>query len=298
MLHRAKRNKAFEGSARIGLAVDGTTVGRCQDKRCELCRPYRAPNKKIAGYRHHLVMISVVGTGLSLPFDAEPYGPNDSEYAAGQRLLRRGVSALGPRFADYLTVDAGFSTSAFLHTADKLGIPVIARLKGNLRELSAAAEMRFGGQSPHRVLQEGADCVELWDAGDFDPWQTLNWKTVRVLRYRQRKPDGTVFQADWLTNLDPRKANTLAVYRMAKSRWEIENQGFNDCKSQQHLEHICHHHANSILVGWLLTLLSVVLLRLFRLRYLHRGTHPVRTAIELVRLFWIALGRPQFLNSS
>jgi len=38
-------------------------------------------------------MISVVGTGLSLPFDGEPYGPGDSEYAAGQRLLRRVVGA-------------------------------------------------------------------------------------------------------------------------------------------------------------------------------------------------------------
>jgi hypothetical protein len=26
---------------------------------------------------------------------------------------------------------------------------------------------------------------------------------------------------------------------MAKSRWEIENQGFNDAKSRHGLEHIC-----------------------------------------------------------
>jgi hypothetical protein len=59
----------------------------------------------------------VVGAGLSLPFDVEPYGPKDSEYAAGQRLLRSAVSALGPRFADYLVVDAEYATSPFLHAA-------------------------------------------------------------------------------------------------------------------------------------------------------------------------------------
>lgn len=298
LLHRTKRNKAFDGCARIGVALDGTTVGRCQTQHCEWCRPYRTARKEIAGYRHHLVMISLVGTGLSLPFDVEPYGPKDSEYAAGQRLLRRAVTALGVRFADYLVVDAEFATNTFLHTATALGIPVVARLKDNLHELPAAVEKRFGKHPPHRVLKDGADRVELWDADDFDPWETLDWDTVRVVRYRQRKPDGTVVAADWLTNLGVRQANSLAVYRMGKSRWEIENQGFNDCKSQQGLEHICHHHANSLLVGWLLTLLSLVLLRLFRLRHLHRGKHPVRTAIELVHLFWIALGRPAALNSS
>jgi hypothetical protein len=79
---------------------------------------------------------------------------------------------------------------------------------------------------------------------------------------------------------------------MAKSRWEIENQGFNDCKSFQGFEHICHHHTNSLLLVCLLTLLALVISRLYRLRYLHRGTHHPLTACDLVRLLWIDLGRP------
>src|SRR5438309_2286080 len=51
VLHRAKRNKAFESSAHIGLALDGTTVARCQEKGCELCRPRRDAHKQIIGYR-------------------------------------------------------------------------------------------------------------------------------------------------------------------------------------------------------------------------------------------------------
>ena len=30
------------------------------------------------------------------------------------------------------------------------------------------------------------------------PGKTLHWPTVRVIRYRQHKPDGSVVQADWL----------------------------------------------------------------------------------------------------
>ena len=289
-LHRAKRNKAFENSRCIGLAIDGTTVGRCRESSCDWCRPYRNAEKQIVGYKHHLAMISVVGAGLSLPFDIEPYGPKDSEYAAGQRLLRRVSTALGPRFADYLVVDAEYATSTFLHAAAKVGLPVVARLKDNLPELAASVKRRFDGHKPQQVLQNGGDRIEFWDEEDFAPWETLNWERVRVIRYRQHHPDGTVVEAQWLTNLSKRKVPSLSLYRMARSRWEIENQGFNDCKSHQGLEHICHHHTNSLLVGWLLTLLALLIGRLYRLRFLHRGKRSLTSAVELVRLLWLSLG--------
>jgi hypothetical protein len=289
-LHRAKRNKAFENSRGIGLAIDGTTVGHCRGPSCDWCRPYRNAEKQIAGYNHHLVMISVVGAGLSLPFDIEPYGPTDSEYSAGQRLLRRASAAVGPRFADYLVVDAEYATSTFLHASADVGLPVIARLKDNLPELAAAVKRRFDGHPPGQVLQDGTQRIEFWDEEDFAAWETLHWDRVRVVRYRQHRADGSVVEAEWLTNLTRRQAPSLSLYRMARSRWEIENQGFNDCKSRQALEHICHHHTNSLLMGWLLTLLALLIARLYRLRFLHRGKRRVISAAELVRLLWLALG--------
>ena len=33
----AKRNKAFDGARRVGLAIDGTGVARSEQGRCELC---------------------------------------------------------------------------------------------------------------------------------------------------------------------------------------------------------------------------------------------------------------------
>jgi Transposase DDE domain len=292
VVNRAKRNKAFDDCAFIGLAIDGTTNGRCQGQGCPLCRPFRNHKKEIVGYRHHCVLISVVGTGLSLPFDVEPYGPGDSEYSAGQRLLRRAVANLGARFADYVVVDGEFATAPFLHTTDAVGLKVVARLKDNLPELLAAAEKRFRSQRPKLVFREGKDWVEIWDADDFDPWETLCWETVRVIRYRQHKPDGKGIEAYWLTNFSSRRVGGRSLYRMAKSRWEIENQGFNDAKNRYGFRHICHHESNSLLLQWLITALALTIERLYRLRYLHRGTHPVRSAIELVRLLWLGLGRP------
>jgi Transposase DDE domain len=298
IVRQAKRNKAFQNSPFVGLALDGTTVGRCRQKQCSLCRPWRdSITKQIAGYRHHLVMLSVVGTGLSLPIDVEPFGAGDSEYAAGQRLLRRVMPQLGPRFADYLAVDGEFATAPFLHACDDLGLPVVARLKGNLPDLHQAAKKRFSRQ-PAKLSRWGRDRIEVWDADDFDPWESLRWPTVRVLYYRQHKPDGTVIEAYWLTNLSPQRVSTRSLFRMAKSRWEIENQGFNEAKNQHELEHIPHHHDNSLLLAWLLNALALTIERLYRLRYLHRGPHPRLSAIELCRLLWLNLARSLPPNTS
>jgi hypothetical protein len=243
-------------------------------------------------------MITVVGTGLTLPFDVEPYGPRDSEYAAGQRVVRRAVGLLGPRFADYVVVDGEFATAPYLHAVGDLHLRVVARLKGNLPELYQAAQQRFSAQPPKTCFWQGQDWVELWDADDFDPWDALRWENVRDLRYRQYKPNGTVFEAFWLTDFPTRHLSSRSLFRLAKSRWEIENQGFNDAKSRYGLEHICHHHPHSLLLVWLITCLALTIERLYRLRYLHRGTHPIRTAMELLRLLRLSLAPPPALDSS
>jgi len=299
VLRRAKRNKAFAGRPFIGLAVDGSTgCRRQQERKSCLCRGWKNKKKEVVGYRHHLVLLSVVGTGLSLPVDVEPYGPDDSEYNAGQRLLRRALDQLGRRFADYVVADGEFATAPFLHAAGDLGLSVVARLKGNLPELYAAAQGRFPSPSPQVQFDYGDDRVELWDAEDFDPWTALRWQTVRVIFYRQKKRDGTVVEAYWLTDFSIQEVSSQALFGMAKSRWEIENQGFNEAKTFHGLKHLCHHHPNSMLVVWLLTALAMTIDRLYRHRYLHRGTHSILAPIDLVRLLRASLSLQIEINSS
>lgn len=128
-LQQAKRNKAFENSRFIGLALDGTGAGRTYKTPCPLCDPIKHAKGEAHGSLHHFVLISVVGVGLTLPVDVEPYGPGDSEYAAAQRLLRRAVDHLGPRFADYVVGDSAYATAPFLHATEEVGLPVVARVK-------------------------------------------------------------------------------------------------------------------------------------------------------------------------
>jgi len=72
VVRRAKRNKGFDDCRWIGLAIDGTGAGWRTSHGCLLCRPKRNAQRHIIGYPHSFVLITVVGTGLCLPFDVEP----------------------------------------------------------------------------------------------------------------------------------------------------------------------------------------------------------------------------------
>lgn len=297
---QAKRNKVFRGQVRLGLAIDGTGAGRCsaKSKVCAFCRPYHDAEGSLVGHRHELTMIAVVGGTVMLPLDIEPYGQGEGELTAGTRLLRRAAAALGPRFADYVVADAKYGAASFLNEVAALSLHAVVRLKDNLPDLHARAVVRFNGRpSDRRIQHEGID-VEIWDDTSFQPWEGLSWRSVRVLRYRYTSTKGEVVDAYWLTNYTTEEIGSEALFRLAKNRWQIENQGFNDAKSRYGMEHICHHDANALIVGWLLLLLSLVIERLYRLCYLHRGSHPCTSAADLVALLWLALGRPALHDTS
>ena len=88
------------------------------------------------------------------------------------------------------------------------------------------------------------------------------------------------------------------TYALKSGKSEEKNQGFNDAKNRYGLEHIRHHHERNLLLVWLLTCLGLTLERLYRLRYLHRGSHPVRTAVDLFRLLQLGLSLPVVSDSS
>jgi hypothetical protein len=302
---QAKRNRAFDDVLYIGVVLDGTTAGRCATGRCPFCHPISGPRPadapslpspapaigQVVGQHHKLSLVSVVGGDLVLPLDVEPYPTGDCEQAASVRLLERTVRALGRRFAQYVVADGLYASAPFLHAAGALGLRAVVRLKENVPTLFAAAQARFRGQPPTRTFADDGDRVDLWDADDFDPWEGLQWPTVRVLRYVQHHRDGTVVEAYWLTDFSPRRLSSRTLYRIAKGRWTIENQGFNDAKTRYGLAHVPHHQGNSLLAHWLLVALTLVIERLFRLRYLHRGTTPRLSAIALLRRLRLGLAR-------
>ena len=293
-LKRAKRNKAFENVRWIGLALDGTGAGHTNGAQaaCSLCHEVLGADKEVVGQMHYVSVATIVGAGITLPVDVEPWGPGDCEYEASQRLLRRSVDRLGRRFADYVVGDSLYATAPFLNLVSELGLYAVCRLKDNVPTLLAEAMRSFAHSPPTHTFCHGGDRIELWDNESFAPWEDLQWSRVRVLRYRQHQPNGAVIEAYWLTNFPTKLCGSRALFLIAKARWEIENQVFNDAKTRYGFEHIRHHHANSMLIDWLLITLALSIERLFRVRHLRRGNNPVRSAQALLTQLWLALGAP------
>ena len=52
-----------------------------------------------------------------------------------------------------------------------------------------------------------------------------------------------------------------------------------------------------MLLVWLITFLALMIERLYRVRYLHRGEHRRYSADQLCRLLWLALSRPADFGS-
>ena len=126
---------------------------------------------------------------------------------------------------------------------------------------TGTVETRFSQQPPTETFFHGQDRIEVWDAANFDPWDALDWSTVRAMRYRQHKKSGTIIQAEWFTHVSIAKLPARSFFKLAKSRWEIENQGFNDAKNFYGMEHLQHHHSNSMLVNRLFLLLALIVER-------------------------------------
>ena len=56
-LHQAKRNKAFENSRFIGLALDGTGAGCTHKEPCRLCDPVKDPKGAVHGWLHLISLL-------------------------------------------------------------------------------------------------------------------------------------------------------------------------------------------------------------------------------------------------
>jgi hypothetical protein len=77
---------------------------------------------------------------------------------------------------------------------------------------------------------------------------------VSPFRSRQHKRIGELREAEWLTDLSRPKLNSLGLYRIGKSRRQVENQGFHDGKNRYGMEPIRHHEPHSMPVSWPLIL--------------------------------------------
>ena len=274
---RLKRNKAF-GVPRhglIALAIDGHESHATYKMECEGCLKRKIGEPEQTQYYHRNVSCELIFANCCFQLDAETQLPGENEVGAAERLLARTVS-MYPRAFDVVVVDALYAGADFVNKIIEHGKDVIVVLKDDRRELFKDAEGLFAGLEPTKVVNTDGSYSEYWDIDQLQSWSGVK-KLLRVIKVKETrticdKETGEVREVVstwiWATTLSKLRANTVAVAELGRSRWCIENQGFNEMVNDWHADHVYRHEPRAILNFWLMIMIGYNLFRVFYLRNL------------------------------
>jgi hypothetical protein len=293
-----KRNKALE-PLRHGLVpvnFDGHESHNTYDRHCDGCLE-RTINKgtdsEKTQYYHRHVTAQLVFSNFSLLLDAEPQLPGEDEVACAIRLFER-IIVNFPRAFDVVVADALYAVSNFFNMILKHKKDVVAVLKDERRDLLKDAESLFASQSPTFSFKRKDTEIKCWDASDFQSWPQVT-ESVRVIKTEEtkkpihRQRDDKVHEQPvsswiWVTTLSMQRADTQAVVEMGHSRWNIENNGFNETVNHYFSDHVYKHDATAMLNFWLLCMTAYNVFRCFYLRNLKPDVRADHTMLHIARV--------------
>ena len=296
---RLKRMKALAPPAHglMAAAIDGheshATFRRC----CPGClkRTIHTAQGDRTQYYHRHVALQLIGRDFHVLLDAEPQRPGEDEVAAALRLLDR-VLETYPRAFDVVIADALYADSRMFNHVLKQGKDVIAVLKDDRRDLVRDAQSLFE-QTPPLRSQEGHVSRESWDLEGFTTWPQVT-QPVRVVRSverrsirRQLDKETEPLTSDWtwVTTLPKTRAGTKTVIALGHSRWDIENQGFNEMANRWHADHVYKHDPVAMLVFGLLAMICLTVFVVFYTRNLKASARRDASMLHISRLIMAEL---------
>jgi hypothetical protein len=275
---RLKRNKALEPPwhGLVPLVLDGHESNASYRRCCPGClqRTIHTTGEDRIQYYHRNVTAQLITKGMPFLVDAEPQKAGEDEVAAAIRLVDRVVQDY-PRAFDIVAGDALYAQAPFFEFVLERGKDVLTVLKDERRDLLQDARGLFQQLEPTQT-QRGSGQRCTWDVEGFRSWQSLDrplrvvrsLETSTVRRQLDKHEEPQVSDWVWVTTLSASRASTNAVVDLGHSRWDIENQGFNEAVNQWHSDHVYKHDPTAILAFWLLTMLVLNVFRAFYLRNL------------------------------
>lgn len=291
---KLKRGKALCPPAHglMAAVVDGheshATYRRC----CDGClqRTIETRNGSKVQYYHRHVTLQLVGRDMTLLLDAEPVLPGEGEVAAAIRLLER-VLEHYPRAFDVVMGDALYANSAFFNFVLSRGKHALAVLKDERRDLWEDAQSLFGEMAATQI-RRGRWLAECRDLEGFTSWPQVD-QPVRVVESLERttvrrqldgREEGLESHWSWVITLPAAHASTRTVLELGHRRWAIENEGFNELSTRQHVDHVYRHHPQAMLVFLLLAMICCNVLLAFYQRDLKPALHARVSMLHISRL--------------
>jgi hypothetical protein len=309
VMRRLRRNKVLRPRHGLMLAaIDGHET-HSSYKRCHarsLRREITADGRKVVQYYDRFTVFQIIGEGFYFLLDLEPVLPGEDEVASARRLLAR-VLANHPRCFDVLTCDAIYLRPSMVGMLRSAGKHFVAVLKENQPELLEEARALLPAEAPAtftlpKAPGRSARQVQLRQADGFttasidSPLRVVHARETglrheRIAGKRVETPVDTHWY--WATTMPASLTPARVVFEFGHNRWRIENEGFNELVTHWHSRHVFHHHANSMLVLWLVMFIAHAIFHCFlrnlqpALRRAHTAIHhAARIASELYAGHW------------
>jgi len=298
VIARAERNKAFrEGSygALRCVAIDGWEPFASYDRHCSHCLVRKVKTKRASGeveevdqYYHRYVVAMLLGSVIDVVLAIEPvrneeacrdteseHAGHEGELTAAHRLMDSLHDTYGT-FIDAFVLDALYANGPVMTHLDRCGYGGFIVLKKDNNEPLKEALALWGGKPPCAQYDDPdkKEHIQFWDCDDIDTLDTYKGK-VRVIRALVTKTDKP--QTTWcfaLIGRRARKAARTTALKIVRSRWHLEDTGFNQWIKYWNLGHVFRHTSNALMAVLLLWTLAFNLLQLFVYRRLGRARRP------------------------
>ncbi len=237
--------RVFNGQY-LGL-IDGSEYFSSAKCNCPNCLEKEHAKGPIT-YHHQILQCMLAKPGFStvFPLDSEEickqdgHDKQDCEINAGKRLIER-LRASHPHMDIIIVGDGLYSHVPFILLLRKCKFSFLLVAKPDdhvammdeikcLREIGGVGKIEFAGKNGGVCRYEYASKVPL----KADCKETTNWFSYVEID----KTGKIVYQNSWVTDLSVTAKNVVGLVKAARSRWKIENEGFNTLKNQgYHVEH-------------------------------------------------------------
>jgi len=303
---RAKMIEDFAGKA-IGI-VDGHENISSYIPKCSHCSTRDV--SKVEGverlqYYHRFVAFILAGEKFTTILDIEPILPGEGELTSSYRLIER-VCLNYPKAFKIMIGDGLFLAGPVFTLLSSHSKYAIAVLKDKNRQIYEEVVALSNITEPV-TYKQNKTCYRVWEHKISGLWDGYKKEVIAIkseettTKRRHSRKIGSDSKWEyiekkaewmWVTNL-PCIGDLKNTVCICHSRWQIENQCFNETVNTWKADHVYRHSENAILVFLLLLFIVVNIVNIFFNRNIKdRRISTKVILIDLIKSEFLSIKRP------
>jgi len=278
MIRNLIRSKAFNNSRLFGdswrIILDGTGLFHFKERHCENCLKTTKINEdgtKTTSYYHKvleakIILADNIVISLGTEFienENEDVAKQDCEQNAAKRLLNR-IKKQYPRLNICILGDSLYAAQSIMGICRKHNWKYILNCKsGSQKNIIKDYEyIKSAEDTSYRIVrykdEEGTSTYvnHVEDVTGKD--EVFN---IFEYEYKDKKKS---LKFTWITNIEINDRNLEETVNAGRSRWKIENEGFNNQKNGLYrIEHLNSKNSTAMKNHYLLTQIADILMQLY-----------------------------------